>query len=63
METLKSMYTHSSFFCTESAPMRPSPMNVPAGLWYTLAKLDISLMSSSKSAGEIFVLGMDIGGR
>lgn len=43
--------------------MRPSPMKVPAGLWYMLAKLDISLMSSSKSAGETFVLGIDIGGR
>lgn len=38
-------------------------MKVPAGLWYTLAKVEISLMSSSKSAGETFVLGMDIGGR
>jgi len=57
------MDTHSSFFGTESAPMRPSPMNVPAGLWYTLAKVDISLTSSSNSAGEMFVLGIDIGGR
>jgi hypothetical protein len=57
------MNTHSSFFGTESAPMRPSPMNVPAGLWYTLAKEDISLMSSSNSAGDMFVLGIDIGGR
>jgi len=38
-------------------------MNVAAGLWYTLAKLEISLMSSSKIAGATVVCGKLMGGR
>ena len=38
-------------------------MNVAAGLWYTLARLEISEMSSSRIAGETVVCGKLIGGR
>jgi len=38
-------------------------MNVAAGLWYTLARLEISEMSSSRMAGETVVCGKLIGGR
>jgi hypothetical protein len=51
------------FFRIESAPIRPFPTNVSAGLWYTLASDPISPMSSSRTAGETVVRGRDIGGR
>ena len=38
-----------------SAPNLPLPMNVAAGLWYTLASDEISLISSSRIAGATVV--------
>jgi hypothetical protein len=38
-------------------------MNVAAGLWYTLANDDISLISSSRIAGATVVCGKLMGGR
>ena len=55
---------HSApFFSMVSAPTRPRPTNVSDGLWYTLAKLEISPRSSSSKAGDTVVCGKDIGGR
>ena len=42
-------------FAISSAPSRPLPMKVAAGLWYTLASDDISLNNSSRIAGATVV--------
>lgn len=56
--------THSNtLFFTASIPILALPMNVSAGLWYTLARELISLSNSSSMAGETVVRGRDIGGR
>lgn len=51
------------FRCTESAPTLPRPTKVSDGLWYTLARLEISPSSSSSRAGATVVRGREIGGR
>lgn len=57
-------WTHSTaLFAISSAPSRPLPMNVAAGLWYTLAREETSPRSSSRIAGETVVWGRLMGGR
>ena len=46
-----------------SAPIRPRPTNVSSGLWYTLAREEISPISSSSNAGDTVVRWREIGGR
>jgi hypothetical protein len=62
MNILDRTYSRARF-CIVSAPILPLPTNVSAGLWYTLARVDISPSSSSSTCGDTVILGGDIGGR
>ena len=42
--------------------MRPWPMNVDAGLWYTLERSEISRSSSLSRGRDTVVRGIEIGG-